>query len=211
MSLADLIVLGGSAGVEEAARKGGHEIEVPFMPGRTDASAEQTDAELFEVLEPVTDAFRNYQKQRYSITSEQLMVDKAHQLCLAAPELAVLLGGMRVIGTNADGSSHGVLTDRPGALSNDFYVNLLDMGTIWKPTSQAEEEFEGRDRVTGDLRWTGTRVDLIFGSHSQLRAIAEVYGQQDAKETFVKDFVTAWTKVMENDRFDLHGQRLNAA
>ncbi len=211
VSLADLIVLGGAAGVEEAARKGGHEVEVPFTPGRTDASEEQTDAESFEVLEPVADAFRNYLKRRFSITAEELMVDKAHQLCLSAPEMTALVGGMRVIGTNADGSDHGVLTDRPGALTNDFFVNLLDMGTIWKAADDQEQSFEGRDRVSGDLRWTGTRVDLIFGSHSQLRALAEVYGQEDAREKFVRDFVAAWSKVMDNDRFDLHAQRLNAA
>jgi catalase-peroxidase len=203
VSLADLIVLGGAAGVEEAARKGGHEVEVPFTPGRMDASEAQTDAESFDVLEPVVDGFRNYQKQRYSLSTEELLVDKAHQLCLSAPEMAALVGGMRVIGTNADGSSHGVLTDRPGALTNDFFVNLLDMGTIWKPVTDAEEQFQGRDRTTGEVRWTGTRADLIFGAHSQLRAISEVYGQDDSRERFVRDFVTAWTKVMDNDRFDL--------
>jgi catalase-peroxidase len=206
ISLADLIVLGGAAGVEAAARAGGHEVEVPFTPGRTDATGEQTDAASFDVLEPMADGFRNYQKAAYTVSAEELLVDKAQLLTLTAPEMTVLVGGMRVIGTNADGSAHGVLTDRPGALTNDFFVNLLDMGTIWKPVTDAEEEFQGRDRRTGEVRWTGTRADLIFGSHSQLRAIAEVYGQDDSRERFVRDFVAAWQRVMENDRFDLsHG------
>jgi catalase-peroxidase len=202
VSLADVIVLGGCAAVEQAAKAAGHDVTVPFAPGRTDASAEQTDAESFDVLEPVADGFRNYLKKQYSVPAEELMVDKAQLLTLTAPEMTVLVGGMRALGANADGSGHGVFTDRVGTLSNDFFVNLLDMGTEWKP-SATEGVFEGHDRATGEVKWTGTRVDLVFGSSSQLRAIAEVYGQDDAGGKFVDDFVAAWTKVMNADRFDL--------
>ncbi len=203
VSLADLIVLGGCAAVEAAARAAGHEVQVPFAPGRTDATQEQTDVEAFAVLEPVADGFRNYLQKSAPMAAEHMLVDKAFMLNLSAPEMTVLLGGMRVLGTNVDGSRHGVFTDRPGSLSNDFFVNLLDMSTEWKPTSEAEDVFEGRDRGTGDARWTGTRVDVVFGSNSELRALAEVYGGSDAGETFVHDFVAAWDKVMMNDRFDL--------
>ena len=202
VSLADLIVLGGNAAVEAAADKGGHAVKVPFTPGRTDASAEQTDAESFEPLEPVADGFRNYQKKAYSVRAEEFLVDKAQLLTLGAPEMTVLIGGMRALGANHGGSAHGVLTDRPGTLSNDFFVNLLDMGLTWKPTSEAEDLFEARD-ASGAVKWTGTRVDLVFGSNSQLRALSEAYAQDDAKAKFVRDFVAAWTKVMQADRFDL--------
>ena len=202
VSLADLIVLGGNAAVEAAADKGGHAVKVPFTPGRTDASAEQTDAESFEPLEPVADGFRNYQKKAYSVRAEEFLVDKAQLLTLSAPEMTVLIGGMRALGANHGGSAHGVLTDRPGTLSNDFFVNLLDMGLTWKPTSEAEDLFEARD-ASGAVKWTGTRVDLVFGSNSQLRALSEAYAQDDAKAKFVRDFVAAWTKVMQADRFDL--------
>ncbi len=204
VSLADLIVLGGTAAVEKAARDAGHDIDAPFTPGRMDASAEQTDAESFEVLEPVADGFRNYLKKPYSISAEELLVDRAQLLTLSAPEMTALVGGLRVLGANAGGTSHGVFTDRPGQLSNDFFVNLLDMGTEWKATSEDEQVFEGRDRKTGDVKWTGTRVDLVFGSNSQLRALAENYAQDDRKGAFVADFVAAWTKVMNADRFDLN-------
>ena len=203
ISLADLIVLGGSAAVEEAARRGGFQVEVPFTPGRTDATAEQTDADSFDPLEPVADGFRNYQKAEYAVSAEELLVDKAQLLTLTAPEMTALVGGMRVLNANYQQSRHGVFTDRPETLTNDFFVNLLDMGTVWAPTSEAETEFEGRDRATGDLKWTASRVDLIFGSNSQLRAVAEVYGCADAEEKFVQDFVAAWTKVMNLDRFDV--------
>ena len=203
VSLADLMVLGGCAGVEEAAKNAGADVQVPFTPGRTDASQEQTDVESFAVLEPEADGFRNYRKAAYSVSPEAMLVDRAQQLTLTAPEMAVLLGGMRVLDANAGGSKHGVLTKRPGTLSNDFFVNLLDMGTTWKRVSEGEETFEGRDRVTGELKWTGTRVDLIFGSNSQLRALSEVYASDDAQEKFVRDFVSAWNKVMNLDRFDL--------
>jgi catalase-peroxidase len=203
VSLADVIVLGGCAGVEQAAKMGGHDVTVPFTPGRTDASQEQTDIDSFAVLEPAADGFRNYQKTKYAVSAEELLVDRAQLLTLTAPEMAVLIGGMRVLGTNFGQSPHGVLTDRPEALSNDFFVNLLDMGTLWKPTSKDEDVFEGRDRATGELKWTGTRVDLIFGSNSQLRALAEVYGSGDSQEKFLHDFVAAWDKVMNLDRFDL--------
>ncbi len=203
VSLADLIVLGGCAAVEEAAKKAGHAVEVPFAPGRTDATQEQTDAHSFAVLEPMADGFRNYQRQDYSFSAEELLVDKAQLMTLTAPEMTVLVGGMRALDANVGGSRHGVFTDRPGTLSNDFFVNLLDMGTAWQATSAAEDVFEGRDRKTGELKWLGTRVDLVFGSNSQLRALAEVYGAHDAKEKFVADFVAAWTKVMNLDRFDL--------
>ncbi len=203
VSLADLIVLGGSAAIEQAAKNAGYTVEVPFAPGRTDASQEQTDVESFAVLEPVADGFRNYLKTRYAVPAEELLVDKAQLLTLTAPEMTVLVGGLRVLGANAGKSQHGVLTKRPETLSNDFFVNLLDIGTEWKPTSDAGEAFEGRDRKTGKIKWTGTRVDLVFGSNSQLRALAEVYAQDDAKAAFVRDFVVAWTKVMNLDRFDL--------
>ncbi|WP_263627039.1 catalase/peroxidase HPI [Stappia stellulata] len=201
VSLADLIVLGGTAAVEKAARDAGHAIEVPFAPGRTDATDEQTDVESFDVLEPMADGFRNYQKTNYTVSTEELLVDKAQLLTLTAPEMTVLVGGMRALGANYKGTKHGVFTDRPGQLTNDFFVNLIDMSTEWKAAKDGI--FEGRDRKTGEVKWTGTRADLIFGSNSQLRAYAEVYAQDDAKEKFVKDFVKAWTKVMNADRFDL--------
>ena len=203
VSLADLIVLGGSVGIEQAAKAAGHTIEVPFTPGRTDATQEQTDAESFAVLEPIADGFRNYQKKQYSLTAEELLVDKAQLLTLTAPEMTALLGGLRVLDVNVGQAQHGVFTKRPGTLTNDFFVNALDMSTEWTPTSAAADTFEGRDRATGAVKWTATRVDLIFGSNSQLRALAEVYAQNDAKAKFVTDFVAAWTKVMNADRFDL--------
>jgi catalase-peroxidase len=203
VSLADLIVLGGCAAVEEAAKKAGHNVKVPFTPGRTDASQEQTDAESFAHLEPVADGFRNYLKTRLSVPAEELLIDKAQLLMLTAPEMTVLVGGMRALNANSGQSKHGVFTKRPGTLTNDFFVNLLDMNTEWQPSSASEGVYEGRDRKTGGLKWTGTRVDLIFGSNSQLRAIAEVYASDDSKETFVKDFVAAWNKVMNLDRYDL--------
>jgi len=203
ISLADTIVLGGCAAVEKAARDAGHDVEVPFAPGRMDASGGQTDVEAFAVLEPCADGFRNYLKGAYSVSAEALLVDKAQLLTLTAPEMTVLVGGMRALNANFGQSRHGVFTDRPGTLTNDFFVNLLDMDTTWKATSNAEDVFEGRDRETGDLKWTGTRVDLVFGSNSQLRAITEVYGSEDAGEKFVLDFVAAWDKVMNLDRFDL--------
>jgi len=203
VSIADLIVLAGSAGVEQAAKNAGYELTVPFTPGRTDASQEQTDVASFEVLEPVADGFRNYLKTRFSVPAEVLLIDKAQLLTLTAPEMTVLVGGMRVLNTNFEQSKNGVFTERPETLSNDFFVNLLDMGTEWKAVSEDAEEFEGRDRKTGELKWTGTRIDLIFGSNSQLRALAEVYGCADSQEKFVYDFVSAWTKVMNLDRFDL--------
>ncbi|NCT74266.1 MAG: catalase/peroxidase HPI [Chitinophagaceae bacterium] len=205
ISLADLIVLAGAAAVEKAAKDAGHNITVPFTPGRADASQEQTDVESFAVLEPAADGFRNYLKAKYSISTEELLIDKAQLLTLTAPELTVLIGGMRVLNTNYDGSKHGVFTSRPEVLTNDFFVNLLDMSTTWKAVSEHKEIFEGRDRNTGDVKWTATRADLVFGSNSELRALAEVYGSADANEKFVNDFVAAWTKVMELDRFDLHG------
>jgi catalase-peroxidase len=200
VSLADVIVLAGCAGVEQAAKNAGHTVTVPFTPGRTDASQAQTDVESFAVLEPIADGFRNYLKDQYVIPAESLLVDKAQLLTLSAPEMTALVGGMRVLNTNADGSQHGVLTKRPGALTNDFFVNLLDMATTWKP---AGELYEGRDRKTGQAKWSATRADLVFGSHSQLRALAEVYGSSDAQEKFVKDFVAVWNKVMNLDRFDV--------
>ncbi|WP_079436147.1 catalase/peroxidase HPI [Zoogloea sp. LCSB751] len=203
VSLADLIVLGGCAAVEHAANAAGHAVDVPFTPGRADALAEQTDAESFAVLEPQADGFRNYQKQAFSVPAETLLVDKAQLLKLSAPEMTVLVGGLRVLGTNVGGAKHGVFTRRVGQLSNDFFVNLVDMGTEWKPVSDTADIFEGHDRKTGELKWTGTRVDLVFGSNSQLRALAEVYAQNDAQEKFVRDFVAAWNKVMNLDRFDL--------
>jgi len=203
VSLADLIVLAGCAGVEQAAKNAGHKVTVPFTPGRMDASQEQTDVASFAVLEPVADGFRNYQKTRYAVSAEELLVDKAQLLTLTAPEMTVLVGGMRVLKTNYGGSQHGVFTKRPEALANDFFVNLLDMSTTWKPTTEDDDVFEGRDRATDALKWTGTRVDLIFGSNSQLRALAEVYGCADSQEKFVHDFVAVWNKVMNLDRFDL--------
>jgi catalase-peroxidase len=203
VSLADVIVLGGCAGVEQAAKNAGHDVTVPFTPGRTDATQEQTDAHSFSVLEPVADGFRNYQKATFAVGAEHLLVDRAQLLTLTAPEMTVLLGGMRVLNANFGRSPHGVLTKRPETLTNDFFVNLLDMSTTWKPTSEEEDVFEGRDRESGELKWTGTRVDLIFGANSQLRAIAEVYGCEDSREKFVQDFVAAWDKVMNLDRFDL--------
>ncbi|MBY6083382.1 catalase/peroxidase HPI [Ruegeria arenilitoris] len=203
VSLADVIVLGGVAAIEKAAKAAGHDIDVPFVPGRTDATQDQTDAESFAPLEPIADGFRNYQRKEYSVSPEELLVDKAQLLTLSAPEMTVLVGGMRVLGANFGGKAHGVLTDRVGVLSNDFFVNLLDMGTEWKPAADAKGVYEGRDRASGEVKWTGTRVDLVFGSNSQLRALAEVYGQKDADAKFVGDFVSAWTKVMNADRFDL--------
>ena len=203
VSLADLIVLAGCAGVEKAAKNAGYNVKVPFTPGRMDASQDQTDAASFNVLEPIADGFRNYVKGKYAVSAEELLIDKAQLLTLTAPEMTVLIGGMRVLNTNVGGSSHGVFTKRPEALTNDFFVNLLDMGTEWKPVSKEADVFEGRDRATSNVKWTATRVDLIFGSNSQLRALAEVYGCRDSEEKFVHDFVAAWNKVMNLDRFDL--------
>lgn len=203
VSLADLIVLGGSAAVEQGAKNAGFDVAVPFAPGRTDASQEQTDAYSFAVLEPVADGFRNYQKVKYSVTPEELLIDKAQLMTLTAPEMTVLIGGMRALATNFDGSKHGIFTDNPETLSNDFFSNLLDIGTVWTPTSEEAELFEGRDRKNGKLKWTATRIDLIFGANSQLRAIAEIYGCEDGKKKFVTDFIAAWDKVMNLDRFDL--------
>jgi len=199
VSLADIIVLAGSAALEKAAG-----VSVPFTPGRADASQEQTDVDGFSNMEPFADGFRNYGKSTSRVRTEQLLVDKADLLTLSAPEMTVLVGGLRVLGANYDGSSYGVFTEHPGKLTNDFFVNLLDMGTAWKPTGSDNEIFEGVDRKTGQKKWTGTRVDLVFGSHAELRAVAEVYGSSDGKDKFVKDFVAAWTKVMNLDRFDLH-------
>jgi catalase-peroxidase len=203
VSLADLIVLGGSAAIEKAAKDGGHEVRVPFSPGRVDASQEQTDVESFGLLEPAGDAFRNYLKAHHKVAAEAMMVDKAQLLTLTAPEMTVLVGGMRVLGTNFNNSKQGVFTAKPGVLSNDYFVNLLDLGTTWSATTDEQIVFEGRDRKTGTVKWTGTRVDLIFGSNSELRAVAEVYGSGDSREKFVHDFVAAWSKVMNLDRFDL--------
>jgi catalase-peroxidase len=203
VSLADLIVLAGCAGVEEAARRAGSSVTVPFTPGRTDSSQEQTDVESFAVLEPRADGFRNYARQKYSVSAEEMLVDRAQLLTLTAPEMTVLLGGLRVLNVNVGQSPHGVFTKRPETLTNDFFVNLLDMGTEWKPASEEHETFEGRDRKTGEARWTATRVDLIFGSNARLRAIAEVYGSDDAQEMFTHDFVAAWNKVMNLDRFEI--------
>jgi catalase-peroxidase len=205
VSLADLIVLGGCAGVEQAAKAGGHDVKVPFTPGRTDASQAQTDEASFAVLEPVADGFRNYQKAQalHGVSAEDLLVDRAQLLTLTAPELTVLIGGLRVLGTNVGRTKHGVLTNRPEALTNDFFTNLLDMSTTWKAVSDTQDTFEGRDRKTGQLTWTGTRVDLVFGSSSQLRSLAEVYASSDAQDKFVHDFVAVWNKVMNLDRFDV--------
>lgn len=203
VSLADLIVLAGGVGVEQAAKRAGHDVTVPFAPGRMDASQAQTDVEAMAVLEPIADGFRNYLKGRYTVSAEALLVDKAQLLNLTAPEMTVLVGGMRMLGTNVGQSAHGVFTERPETLTNDFFLNLLDMGTEWKPVSDANDVFEGRDRATGKVKWTGTRVDLVFGSNAELRALAEVYCSADSREKFVRDFVAAWTKVMNLDRFDL--------
>ena len=203
VSLADLIVLAGNAGVEKAALNAGYTVKVPFSPGRMDATQEQTDVESFALLEPMADGFRNYLKTSYIISIEELLLDKAQLLTLTAPEMTVLVGGMRALNANYNGSKHGIFTTEKDALTNDFFVNLLDMSTEWKATSDTKEEFEGRDRKTGEVRWTATRADLIFGSNSELRALAEVYASNDAKEKFVNDFVAAWDKVMKLDRFDL--------
>jgi catalase-peroxidase len=203
VSLADLIVLGGCVSVEQAAKNAGYKVTVPFTPGRTDAPQKQTDAASFTVLEPKADGFRNYLKTKYSVSAEELLVDRAQLLTLTAPEMTVLVGGMRVLNANFGKSPHGVFTKRPETLTNDFFVNLLDMSTTWKATAEDEDVFEGRDRATGELKWTGTRVDLIFGSNSQLRALAEVYGCADSQEKFLHDFVAVWNKVMNLDRFDL--------
>ena len=203
VSLADLIVLAGCAGVEKAAKDAGVKATVPFTPGRMDASQEQTDVEGFAFLEPLADGFRNYLKKKYSLSTEDLLVDKSQLLNLTAPEMTVLVGGMRVLNTNYDGSKNGVFTEHPEVLSNDFFVNLLDMGVAWTPNSDSNECFDGRDRKTGKRKWTATRADLVFGSNSELRALAEVYASSDAREKFVKDFIAAWDKVMNLDRFDL--------
>ncbi|MBC8504500.1 MAG: catalase-peroxidase, partial [Chloroflexi bacterium] len=203
VSLADLIVLGGCAGVEQAAKNTGHDVSVPFTPGRTDASQQQTDVKSFSVLEPAADGFRNYLKLKYAVSAEEMLVDRAQLLTLTAPEMTALVGGLRVLNANFEQSQHGVFTKRPETLTNDFFVNLLDMGTEWKATSEDENVFEGHDRATGEIKWSGTRVDLVFGSNSQLRALAEVYAQDDSQSKFMHDFVSAWNKVMNADRFDL--------
>ena len=203
ISLADLIVLGGCAAVERAAKNAGHDVKVPFTPGRTDASQEQTDVASFAVLEPIADGFRNYLKAEYTVSAEELLIDRAQLLTLTAPEMTALLGGMRVLNTNFGKTKHGVFTNRSEVLTNDFFVNLLDMSTTWKAAADSESIFWGHDRKTGELKWTATRVDLVFGSNSQLRALAEVYASADAQEAFVCDFITAWNKVMNADRFDI--------
>jgi len=203
ISIADIIVLAGAAAVEKAAKDAGHNVEVPFTPGRMDASQEQTDVGSVDHLQPEVDGFRNYGRSTNRVKAEAFLVDRAHLLTLTAPEMTVLLGGLRALNANFDGSSTGVFTDRPGTLTNDFFVNLLDMGTVWKPTGPDSETFEGTDRKTGAKKWTGSRADLVFGSHAELRAIAEVYAQSDSREKFVKDFVNVWTKVANLDRFDL--------
>jgi catalase-peroxidase len=203
ISLADIIVLGGAAGIEQAAKLGGHKLTVPFTPGRMDASEAQTDVESFAALEPLADGFRNFQKAQIKLPAEELLIDRAQLLTLTAPEMAVLVGGLRVLGANTGGSQHGVFTQRPGVLSNDFFVNLLDMGTEWHAVSGGNDVFEGRDRSSGVRRWTATRVDLVFGSNAQLRALAEVYGSSDSQTKFTRDFVVAWNKAMNLDRFDL--------
>jgi catalase-peroxidase len=203
VSLADLIVLGGCAAVEAAAKAAGHTVEVPFTPGRTDASQDQTDVNSFAVLEPEADGFRNYQKAAFTVSPEEMLVDRAQLLTLSAPEMTVLVGGLRVLGVNVGGAQHGVFTRQAGKLINDFFVNLIDMGVVWHPTSETADTFNAHDRKTGEVKWSGTRVDLVFGSNSQLRALAEVYAQDDNKEKFVRDFVAAWNKVMNLDRFDL--------
>jgi catalase-peroxidase len=203
VSLADLIVLGGCAGVEKAAKNAGHNVTVPFTPGRADASQEQTDVESFAVLEPQADGFRNYMKKKYTVSAEEMLVDKAQLLTLTAPEMTALIGGMRVLNANFDKSKLGVFSNRTESLTNDFFVNLLDLGTTWKGIAGSSDVFEGRDRKTGEVKWTATRVDLIFGSNSELRALAEVYGCADGEQKFVNDFVAAWNKVMNLDRFEL--------
>jgi catalase-peroxidase len=203
ISLADLIVLAGNTAIEEAAKKAGFAMTVPFTPGRMDATQEQTDVKSFAVLEPMADGFRNYTKTQFTLSTEELLIDKAQLLTLTAPEMTVLVGGMRSLNANYNNENNGILTNRPGTLTNDFFVNLLDMSTEWKATSDTKEVFVGRDRKTGDVKWTATRADLIFGSNSELRALAEVYASEDAKEKFVKDFIAAWTKVMNLDRFDV--------
>jgi catalase-peroxidase len=203
VSLADVIVLAGCVGVDAAAKKAGIDLKVPFTPGRVDASQAQTDPESFKALEPAADAFRNWQKTRHAVAAEALMIDRSQLLTLSAPELAVLIGGLRVLGANAGDSKDGVFTKKPGTLTNDFFVNLLDMNVQWKPTSAAQDRFEGRDRKSGEVKWTATRADLIFGSNAQLRALAEVYGSSDAKQKFARDFVAAWDKVMNLDRFEV--------
>src|SRR4030095_8420158 len=213
-SLADVFGLAGCAGAEQAAKNAGHAVTVPFAPGRMDASPEQTDVESFAVLEPVADGFRNYLGGKYPVSGEEFLIDRAQLLTLTAPELTVLIGGQRVFNNQVGGTKHGVFTKRTDALTNDFFVNLLDMGTEWKAASDAKDVFEGRDRKTGEVKWTGTRVDLVFGSNSQLRALAEVYGSADAQAKFVQDFVAAWTKVMNLDRYDLayaRGTRLKGS
>jgi catalase-peroxidase len=207
VSLADVIVLGGCAAIEQAAHAAGYDVQVPFSPGRTDASQEQTDVEAFAVLEPMADGFRNYHRTRQDVPAEQLLVERALMLTLSAPEMTVLVGGMRVLGANARSSDVGVFTTRPGQLTTDFFVNLLDTNTEWRPTSDSLEVFEGLDHQTGQRKWTGSRCDLIFGSNSELRALAEVYACDDAREKFVRDFVAAWAKVMNLDRFDLASSR----
>jgi catalase-peroxidase len=203
VSMADLIVLGGNVGVEIAIRNAGHQIKLPFAAGRGDATQDETDVDSFSVLEPIADGFRNYLKAKYTVSAEELLLDKAQLLTLSAPEMTVLVGGLRMLGTNADQSQRGVFTDKKDTLSNDFFVNLLDMKYQWLPLSKDEDSFIAKDRDTGESKWTASRVDLVFGSNSQLRAIAEVYGSADAQARFIKDFVTAWTKVMNLDRFDL--------
>jgi catalase-peroxidase len=203
VSIADLIVLGGCVGIEKAAKNAGLDLEVPFNPGRTDATDEQTDADSFSVLEPTSDGFRNYMKQKFSVSAEELLVDRAQLLTLTAPEMTVLIGGMRMLNANYKGLNHGVFTNNPESLTNDYFINLLDMNNEWKKSDNDEDIYEIRDRDSGKVKWTGTRIDLIFGSNAQLRAVAEVYGSDDAKEKFVKDFITAWNKVMNADRFDL--------
>jgi catalase-peroxidase len=201
--MADLIVLGGCAAVEAAAKKGGHDISVPFTPGRGDATAEQTDADSFDPLEPTADGFRNFLGKGHELPAEALLIDRAQLLTLSAPEMTVLVGGLRVLGANTGGSKHGVFTDRPETLTNDYFTALLDLDTVWSATTESEEVFEGKDRATGAVKWTGTRNDLVFGANSQLRAITEVYGSSDSDAKFVNDFVAAWNKVMNLDRFDL--------
>ncbi len=203
VSIADMIVLGGNAAIEKAAKDAGHEVAVPFTPGRADASQEQTDVESFAILEPKADGFRNYLDPVHQATSEELLVDRSQLLTLTPPEMTVLVGGMRVLSTNFDHSKHGVFTDRPGTLTNDYFVNLLDLGTKWKPVSGEQQLYEATDRRTGEKKWTATRVDLIFGSNSELRALAEVYGSEDSQDKFIRDFIAAWTKVMNLDRFDV--------
>lgn len=203
VSLADLIVLAGNAGIEQAAKSAGHAVTVPFTPGRGDASQEQTDVESVGALEPVADGFRNYLKSKFSVPAEALLIDRAQLLTLTVPEMTVLIGGLRVLDVHAGQNPHSVFTQRPGTLTNDFFRNLLDMRTEWQPRSSEREAFEGRDRKTGETKWTGSRVDLVFGSHAQLRALCEVYASEDGQEKFIKDFVAAWVKVMNLDRFDL--------